>query len=592
MKVTTATAAGGTSADLNGTWTIAAASAGDGRRYQQRFTLSLATGGLAETLRIEEATRLRVKALAYDFNALDPAAPERAQINALGGDATGLRVTLPVPRLIGSLRFDPDVAPGGKTTEIYRTDGDVIADDPVASWKNPKPGPLAPATKSLARGKPQAQGVHASAVEGTGKAAAGGQEIVAVEISGGELDVVDNRFVTRLRGTSAVPLTPSDLSAVNLATAPENLRIGLRLPALGDEIFFLSPTFDPGVLVDADAALRERLTALLARLREALDGDGAAPPTPLPHPLAIELVVESDAPCRVTISQFELHYRLARASFPDGVPKQVLRPGGASPAPRQIPLAVPAGVTLTSATLTLAGDGPADSAGTVAAGTPAALGTLLDTPTASGLQLDSRHAWASPLALPEPVLCGGCDLLLAALAPRTRLRLALVAEDQGQPAGDLLASTEASLDQPYRRRLVRFALAEPRLLQPGNHWLLLECPEGTAVWYLRPSIGSHALQRRIHDWQGVDAVVDQSGVAAWVAAGGPSAAERHLPEIRLDGQPLPLLQADRDRVYDLAPALAASPSAASGLVGRTLEIIATGTRPVTVYPPEIQFELP
>jgi hypothetical protein len=326
----------------------------------------------------------------------------------------------------------------------------------------------------------------------------------------------------------------------------------------------------------------------MARLRDGLAAGGAGVSL-LPSPLAVELVIESDAPCNVKLSEFGIDYALVRESFPDAAPKQVLRFPSGQLALREIAFDVPAAVTLTAATLTLAGDGAGNAMSTAgaAAGT---LNTILASAGASGLRVDDTRGWASPFELTQPQLTDAWDLLIAALEPETVLRLELIEDRNGQPGGDVLGRATASLAQPARQRLLRFHLPKPELLHAGHYWLNLNCSQGAAVWYLQPGVG-RALQASGTGWEGVNGVDAQVGIALPVPAAGQAADERRYPEITLSGQSLPLLSADDDWVYDLSAALAAAPPRGSGLVGFTLAVLSASSRPVTVYPPRITFEI-
>ncbi len=386
-------------------------------------------------------------------------------------------------------------------------------------------------------------------------------------------------------------LVSADLTEVTLATGPENLRLGVGLPALGPEVFFLPLRFESGVQVDAGVELRKQLDDLIQRLREKLADAGANAAPVLPDPLAIDLVVESDAPCRFSISQFGIVYQLARQSFPDGSPKQVLRFPKDQLARRRIELQIPTAVTVTSAMLTLAGDGSADLAGTSGMPTTGQLSATLGAAGASGVRIDGASRWASPVELSEPILCDGWDLLLAGLAADTRLRFELIADLDGSPAGDVLAQAEGALTRPERRRLLRFRFREPVLLPAGSYWLALESAEGAVVWFLDSAPGRAILRLRQRGWEGVAGLADQAGIGVPVAVGGEPSKQRQYPEISLGGMALPLISGEPDWVYELGPALAATNLAGSGLVGLALEVLAAGAKPVTAYPPRIQFDL-
>jgi len=587
MEVTRATPAGASSETaLDGEWLLGSSGDGNGLRYQQRFGLQLPTGGLAEELLVGEGTSLRLQAQRLISNALDPSAPERA--NVAQADATGLRVTLPIPRIIHSIRFASDHSPGGKTTQLFRTDGDTVAEEPFASRLNPvtaelsiqsNGGPgkaIAMSGSNLLQVKQEAQ-LHAAEGAQSG-------------LSTGELGVIGGSVLVRLLSTPPEQLYTSSLTEFNVSTGPENLRVGMRLPALGSELFYLPHAFEIEQDVDLGESLRSQLTSAVQRLIGQLAASGAdsAPRPTLPDPLEIELVVESDAPCRFTFSQFKLYYRLARESFPNGAPKQVLRFTDDQPQQQQLGIALPASVSVIQARLTIAGD-PVDEADSGSApSAPSPLNTLIETATDESLRIDPMHHWLSPLMVSSPMLIDAIDLLVTTLSPSSYLQLEITRDRDGQHDGERLASAELELGHPGRRAPIRFHLDTRLQLQPGNCWLRLQSRDGNAVWHLRASPGAHSLQANSNRVT-VSGIDGATGIARWIPAEGSATEPQPIPEIRLSGQMLAAERRENNWSYDLAPAL--GDMGGSGLITRELELMTGQRGPVTLYPPRIEFEL-
>ena len=577
---------------LNTTWRLDRPNSGEGLRYRQQFTLALPTAGLAEELIIDASTSMCLKARHLTFNALDGDAPEHAQVQQ--ADPHGLRVTLPVPRLISSIRFSNALSPGGKTTQLFRSDGDVISDEAVASYLNRVPAIVSGSAPEIVTGLTQT--TPANVVTENAEL----QEVTLLGELGtasgalppGELGVVDGRIVVRLLDNDFESLAVDSMTAFNLTTGPENLRVVVRLPALDSDNFFLPSVFALNQQVEAGAALGAQLGDLVKRLRDKLIGEtgDVGPPPVLPDPLEIEITVESDAPCRFTISQFAIRYRLARQSFPDGAPKQVMKFADDNLSRQQLGFEVPSSVTLTQAVLRLAGDSSAPVPGDLASASSGQLSTLLATAGDNGLRLDKDHRWASPLELFEPILSGGWDLLLCALAPNTQLHLDIVPDNNGTPGGERLASADAFLAIPGKRQLLRFEPVASLLVQPGTYWLVIESRDGAAVWYLKSHAGARVLQQG-DQVSGGKMVVDQVGIANWVASAGPSASAQRFPEITLAGKPLPLTRDGTDWVYDMVQALGTTPNSGSDLLAVELGVLASGSKPLTIYAPRIEFEL-
>ena len=585
----------GTPVNFNTLWVLDTANDADGLRYRRRFTLSLPTSGFAEDLLIDDATGLRVRARHLTFNAIDDDAPESAQRTARDN---GLLVQLPIPRLISSIRFANNVSPGGKTTQLFRTDGDVVSEEAVESHYNRPPRRVGGSTGK--KGSLISDQIQVEADNGqmSGPISDHGQlqaKIIGVDenaLPPGELGVTDARILVRLAdGGAFESLNTDSMTEFNLTTGPENLRLSLRLPALGDDAFPLPTQFPLDRWIDAGSALKDQLTTLLGRLKDKLatDNPNASTPPILPDPLLVELDVESDAPCRFSIDDFAVHYHLARESFPDGEPKQVLRFQGDAVSQQQISLNLPSPVTIRHAELRLSGgDINAQPGG---AGDPTAIpiGDLLAAPGDTGLRIDDQHLWSSPLALTEPMLVRGLDLLLNALQADTQLHLEIVADNAGAPQGEKLASADATPTSPGSAQLVRFVFGEHILLQPGTYWLVLQSRAGATVWYLKDQAGLKTIQGR-GDGEG-GAVDGQAGIAQWLAADGPAAASQQMPDLRLNDQSLGYSIDDKDLVYDLAPAMGVGGGAGITLLPQTLDVLASGPKPLTLYPPRFEFDI-
>lgn len=586
MEVTHATPAGASSETaLNDEWLLGSSGDGNGLRYQQRFGLQLPTGGLAEELLVDEGTSLRLQAHRLISNALDSSAAERA--NVAQADATGLRVTLPIPRIIHSIRFASAHSPGGKTTQLFRTDGDTVAEEPVASRLN------AVSTK---------QSVKSSGDPGKANTKSGSNvpqvkqeaQLHATEgaqsgLSAGELGVTDGRVLVRLLATTPEMLNTNSLTEFNVSTGPENLRVGMRLPALGSELFFLPVAFEIEQDVDLGESLRSQLTSAVQRLIGKLAADGAdsSPRPTLPDPLELELVVESDAPCRFTFSQFKLRYRLARESFLNGTPKQVLRFTNDQPQQQQLGIALPASVSVIQARLTIAGNPVDETESGSAPPASSPLNTLIESATDEGLRIDPAHHWLSPLMVSAPMLIDAIDLLVTALSPSNCLQLEITRNRDGLPDGERLANAELELVHPGRRTPIRFHLDTRLQLQPGGYWLRLQSRDGTVVWHLRASPGARALQADSNRVTG-GGIDGHTGIARWIPAEGSVTAPQPIPEISLSGQTLVAERRDKNWSYDLTPAL--SDMDGSGLITCELELMTGQRSPVTLYPPRIEFE--
>ncbi len=548
---------------LNASWAVANRNEGDGLRFKQSFQIELPTGGSAEELLLDTTTALHLESHSLTFNALDDNAPEQVQIKKFG--ATGLLATLAVPRLIKSIAFANSLSPEGKSTQLFRTDGDVVSEEPVASFINP--------TKT--------------------------KDSFSLSVNKDKLEVTDNRILVQLKGDNFVPLQNESITEFNLTTNPENLRIGLRIPALNTELFYLPLQIESGKAVNASSELHKQLSSLFKRLQEFLDSENTnpGPANVLPDPLELDIVIESDAPCNVTISQFAICYKLVRHSFPNGEAKQVLRFAKDQLEQQQVAFEIPSSVNISEAILKLAGDGAEFSSADTTAASSGLLNQQILATEENALRLDADHRWASPLKLDAAILSGGVILLISTITPATSLYLEIVTDNNGSPGREPLACAESQLSAQAHPQLLNFTLESALLLQPGNYWLKLESREGTAIWDLHEQQDSY-----VFPWHDIndnstnntglrDIIEGLAGVANWIASAGSAALAQRFPEITLAGQPLSLSVNENDWDYDITPVLATLTSTGSILTTIELSVIASGPKPVTVHAPRIEYEL-
>lgn len=594
MEIVQAVPAGATAGEnLNGDWILDRANPGDGLRFRQGFLIHLPTGGLAEDLILDTGTGLRVTASHLIYNALSENSPERAQLSAHGSN--GVMVTLPVPRLIHSIRFTAAADAAKKTTKLFRTDGEVVSEEAAASHKNLlvsmklDSGVLGGSNFSFVNNGP---GVMAERVEGSVQSTPVPGVNSAPTPPPGELGITDSRILVRLANPGFVPLSPALISQFNLSTGPENFRIGVRMPGLGDETFFLPVSFALDQVVDAATALAAQMQDLVKRLVGKLksNSEAAQPPPRLPDTLSIELVFESDAACTFTVSDFAVRYRLRRQSFPDGAPKQVLRFGAGQPQQQAVIFELPSLAQLLAASVEIAGTVAGSEDDSLSA--TSTFNDLLGSAGHLGLRLDAFHSWASTLTVSNPLLITAWDVLLSPLSAGADLHLELVRDDHGAPAGERLGS--ARVRAPAGGiQLLRFTLEGPLVLAAGKYWLRLECRDGAAVWLLREQSDSRVIPWQSDSGDSPAMCTGQAGIAHWVVAAGAAGAPPGRPELTLLGQVLPGQRIDGNFLFDLLPALgtATGGSVGSELLLNTLTLLGVNGKPVTVYPPSIEYDI-
>jgi hypothetical protein len=228
------------------------------RVYRLRVPFELATGGTGEAIEIDgNETTLAATFARLTYDALDP--PDAALEAGLEPRDGKLVVLLDGPRRIHRVHLT-----SGAGVELYRLDGDKPVGDPSVAGS-----------------------------------------------SGGVLpEFTDRRFA----------VSPANVEAVVVRSFPTGPRVGIAARGAADASFFwraegeigkptatgdpaASPPPNAGVVTDGRGLAKE-----LQRLVDSL-------PQPLPAEVELDLVFESDAPCRVHSVSFEIDYRVVIRSF-------------------------------------------------------------------------------------------------------------------------------------------------------------------------------------------------------------------------------------------------------------------------------------
>jgi hypothetical protein len=228
------------------------------RVYRLRVPFEIPTGGSGEAIEIDaDETTLAATFAQLTYDALDP--PDDALEAGLATQGDARVVMLDGPRRVHRVRLT-----SGAEVSLYRMDGDKRVDDESVSG-----------------------------------------------LSGVALDeFTDRRFAVR----------PSNVEAVvvrSYATAP---RVGIAARGAAEATFFWraegeigkpSPAGDPAASPPPSAGIVTDGAGLAKELQRLVD----ALPQPLPPQIELDLVFESDAPCRVKGVSFQVDYRVVTRSF-------------------------------------------------------------------------------------------------------------------------------------------------------------------------------------------------------------------------------------------------------------------------------------
>ncbi len=562
--------------------------------YRLVVPIGLALHG-ADALVIDPAQT----ALAGTFALRDHPAPAPG-VAALAGAAAGvLAVTLDTPRqvLMVNLANRPN-----HTVELLRLDANVPAPAPTATARNRTAFPDPPA------------------------------------------DFTDRRFALRARdATNALDatLTPAVLQEITVRSRPGRPRLGLAVP--GDESaavgFWSAPVASP---LPSSVAMIGAGTAFVAALREHLDGLGAiggvgglggvvggggvgglgvggvggggiggggvggvgAIGGPV---VTVSLVIESDTPCALTLTALEVSYRLVRRSFAApsaGAGKVVLNVARDASEPVGVGVALPAGAQVGSASVATFESLPPER-------TPARdWGALAEdlASAESGIRVAPGEPASALVRAQAGMQLSRVALGLMALELPAELEVELFADLDGVPSGPALAGGGATLSAAGRQAWATVRVP-PVAVPAGNAvWVLLSALRGTVVWLALPGESVQGrdtvlvrARERIDDLAVLVELLAVPAPALVAEQVGPPPAEPAVAplaeslalsvgEVAVPAPPA----VEGTRRFDIAAALGARLAAAQapGSVTVDLAFRAIGPGSVTVYPPEVVYDLP
>ena len=514
--------------------------------------VSLPTGGPTDRIFLDTTDAPPVLSATFQRSDLDLEPPLPTE--GLSGSNNTVLVTLETPRQVQ--RVDLTGIPNGNTLEFYRLDGRVLSGEPTV-------------TVQIQNGSAQlAQ----------------------------DANFVDRRFALRRQNGGA--LTPSNISRIQLRSFPTGPRLGLATVAEP-----LAPIFFwqmPGEIRDGPFSVNAG-TEFATALEQFLSGLEA----PLPQdPIQLVLVAESDAPCQLTLTNFEITYYLVKTSFPipagDSSPpnKQVLRFQGDLIRAQSISLELPNDAQVLSATLEISESLRVDRL------TSSGSGPTLDAalPEELGIYLSSDRWAAKVVTPPQAIEVNGIALGLVAIADQTELRVELQADFQGLPSGRTLA---AGLFHPTpigQAGWHRLLFTAPIILPSQPHWILVSTARGAAVWLVQAqsNIPTRVLERfeQTNTWLEISIFEDREVLHQFFSPTQASSVETGASPIILtiDNRSVPSTVSPEPnrqgiRVFQLTDALAQylSNQTSSSI---PLSFVSTIPGIITIYPPYIEYDLP
>ncbi len=296
-----------------------------------------------------------------------------------------------------------------------------------------------------------------------------------------------------------------DVTRVTIRTAPSNLNARLDpLPPFWTRLGELA----------ADDTSPDFAAVLNAFLAEAQADDGF---------YAIPLIIHSDTLARLDV-ELAIEYVIEQTVLPPHLPEVTL-PYGYSTLPGMedsITMLV-----LPRHAIPVSGQGGAQIRGEFQP-TRIALGPIGEEPVSHAMLVAPDCSLAQPLKSDAEIAVTGFDLPLANTQPGLAgLNMAIQADADGKPFGEVLASAEVRVEKPLPAQSTwgSATLTTPFRVLPGvRYWLVLQSRIGRAYWSTTSSIGAEpALQ------------CSRDGGLSWRTAGAPASLAalfrlRHTPE--------------------------------------------------------------
>ncbi len=297
---------------------------------------------------------------------------------------------------------------------------------------------------------------------------------------------------------------------------------------------------------------------------------------------------------------------IAPIAEPTDDEKEVLDAQGAS-STLAVLVDVPRTATIRSATVRLEGDlkgdAPANSAnGSSSTGAMPAWDDPI--PDHNALTVDANRAIARRIEPAAAVDASGIALALACTSLSSELTAELREDQDGTPAGRTMASAAVLVDRLDKPAWIHFPFRSPVVVQATSYWIVLRAAAGSALWF---AIEQEATTRAGNAAQGW---TDSGGFThiaplyhLWrraanglASAGSGNADLANRLRVTIGNTTVsPVLgQTGRARTVNIALALQQWLTTQPGpvaIVAAPIRVAALGKGSVTVYPPEVEYDV-
>ena len=533
------------------------------------LAFQLSSGYRAVTVDANSAA-LRGAFRSYEHDALSAGAATKTK------QGNAVIIEMAAPRELRQIRMSAPQA--NRLLEIYRLDGSVLSSKPTAT--------------AVFNGN-------------------------TAQLPAGEHIFKDTRFAVMVKSTlgedAYVPLETQDVEEVRIGALPTGPRIGVGEPGAdtASALFWqvpgeVSATSGISGAVDAGPEMARAIETYLGDILKRLADAGAS----FPEVLEAALFIESDAPCLLEVTDFRLTGRpvlaprLALGTSGDDPKtrddlgengKVVLRYSGEEILSKDIAVSIPKNAAIAAATVRTA-----ESFRACAMDTASDAKTLLEelSGKTTGIYLETDK-WAAVRATPTalPTLSG---LLLGMMSVTAAANLLVELQEDwnGMPSGKVIANGIIDLRGASRRYWPGIRFPNPVVsLQPL--WILVTATTGNAVWLADPGDAPVSILRKRSinsTYQIIHQIDACRPVHIFTSASVKSVATSTLT-LSIGKRNAPVnRQSDERKTFDIAAAVEGYLADHQSDDGEEIPVPLTFTSGmtglVTVYPPEIVYDLP
>ena len=404
------------------------------------------------------------------------------------------------------------------------------------------------------------------------------------------------------------PVAPNQVTAVNVRGKPANPRVALASPALDSPaMFWPTPQVAGQLHMVASCQLATALQAYLAdQWQNAQSAHVKDPSVPLPDHIDAAIVMQSDAPCQISISKFNVRFHRLLTSFsPGDLDKHTLRYTGNRVERQSLSIQLPSAATVATATVRVNESFRPRGVSVKSNDLLASEGISQDRGiriTAAGDQSAGQRVTPS-----EAVSAAGIALGVMALAPDTQLAVELESDWHGAPSGKRISGGSVSLTDAGHKQWIIVSWKDPVALAGEPFWVLASATKGAAVWLAETGSDSvRLLAKEAGAWSeaakldGLRALYRLLPYVSVVTETPKDTGPQPAPEVRLsigDDVLTGELQSDGNLLFDVtAPVntylVAARPGAPPPSSTSVPLVFTTGNAGlITVYPPHIEYDL-